>query len=615
VTDRIFTLLLLLSLCWNCAQQSSPTGGPRDETPPAVVESIPPNYSTYFNARKIQITFDEYLVLDNVNQQLVVSPPMEKKPEVKLRKKSLIIQIEDTLKENTTYTFNFGNAIKDLHEGNRLLNFEYVFSTGPVLDSLSVKGTLKYAEDLSVPDEPVTIMLYDNLRDSVPLTDIPLYVARSGDSGVFSVNNLRADTFKVFALKDGNYNLLFDLPTEEIAFLDTSLIVNAEFARSLFERTMVPDSTREPEGLPDTLTAGVPVPEFALMPPGEIDTVSTTADTLEGAGPDYNSIYIDLLLFTEEKEIQYIVNDARDNRRLLQLAFARPLTDSFRYRFLTPGIDGRIDVLEDFSAGRDSLNLWLIDSLDYKRDTITLGLSYTVKDTSQLFVTRMDTLLFTFRERKAKSKKEKPETEDGLRITTIRKRGEHDLNKNLLLDLNVPLKEIRDSLIHLYKVSDSVEIEIPFRAVKDPEIPTRGWIEAEWESITWYRLLVLPGAVESIYDLEHDTIDVPFRTRDTEFYGRILLGLQHVHNPVIIQLISRDQVIRQQTVETDGQYEFAFLQPREYTIKFIHDLNGNGRWDTGNYLKKQQPEPVEFVEKPINVRSNWDHEVNMIMQK
>ena len=148
--------------------RGSPTGGPRDVDPPEVVESDPPNYSVQFKAKKILITFNEYIVLDNVNQQLIVSPPMEEKPEVKLRKKTLIIEFEEDLKENTTYTFNFGNAIKDLHEGNKLQNFEYVFSTGEVLDSMSVRGTLRYAETLAKPEDPITVMLYSDSRDSVP---------------------------------------------------------------------------------------------------------------------------------------------------------------------------------------------------------------------------------------------------------------------------------------------------------------------------------------------------------------------------------------------------------------------------------------------------------------
>ena len=160
---RYIFLLLLIVFCWNCAQQGSPKGGPKDEAPPRVLESQPLNYSTRFKAKKIIITFDEYIVLDNVNQELIVSPPMEEKPEVKLRKKSMVIEFEEALKDSTTYTFNFGSAIKDLHEGNKLLNYEYVFSTGDVLDSLSVRGTLKYAEDLSVPVDQISIMLYKDL--------------------------------------------------------------------------------------------------------------------------------------------------------------------------------------------------------------------------------------------------------------------------------------------------------------------------------------------------------------------------------------------------------------------------------------------------------------------
>ncbi|MEN8155797.1 MAG: Ig-like domain-containing protein [Bacteroidota bacterium] len=604
---RIISPFILIAFCWNCAQQGSPTGGPRDEDPPVVLESIPANYSTRFEAKKIHITFDEYIVLDNVNQELVVSPPMEEKPEVKLRKKTLIIEFEEELLDSTTYTFNFGSAIKDLHEGNKLLNYEYVFSTGDVLDSLSVRGTLKYAENLTVPEEPITIMLYRELGDSVPITNIPLYVGRSDDSGVFSVNNLRPDIYKVFALKDGNYNLLFDLPTEEIGFLDSSLIVNAELARSLLE---------------ETDTTAFHVDTIAPVPNGETPVTDTTVsdveqDSIKRGGPDYSSIYIDMLMFTEEMETQYITNDLRDDPRLIQVTFARPLTDSFNYRFLGAEQGDRVEVLELFSTRRDSLSLWLRDSLDYRNDTLVMALNYTVKDTAHRYVTQSDTLLFTYREKRSKgeSKKPKEEKEEKLTITTIRAGGEQDLNRSLKLDLPLPLKAFTDSLVMLYHIPDSVEIAVPFKIHPDTAMPTRGWIDVEWESFSKYRLLLLPGAVSSIYDLDHDTLDISFKTRDIEYYGQILMTLDHVHNPVIIQLLNKEKVVRQQTVTSDGVYAFSYLVPQDYRIKFIHDLNGNGRWDTGKYLRKLQPEPVEFVPKTITVRSNWDHDVTISLEK
>jgi len=614
VSIRALSIVILTALCWSCAQQGSPSGGPRDEDPPMVLESVPANYSTWFEAKKIQITFDEYIVLENVNQELIVSPPMEEKPEVRLKGKTLIIQFEEELKDSTTYTFNFGSAIKDLHEGNKLLNFEYVFSTGEVLDSLSVKGTLKYAKDLTAPTEAVTIMLYEKLLDSLPLKEIPLYVGRSDDSGVFSVNNLKADTFKVFALKDGNYNLLFDLPTEEIGFLDTGLILNAELIRSFMEA----ESSDSASWVSDSLVAA---PVFEVVEDLNMvndstqfaaDSISMVSDSLR---PDYSSIYIDMLLFMEDAEIQYIMEEQREDRRKILFAFAQPLTDSFSYRFMGKAADRSIDLLEVFSVRRDSLTLWLKDSVDYKNDSLIMELSYTVKDSSNLFVTQTDTLFMSFREKTVKNKKGKEKEPEKLKISTIRNKGELNLNTNLNLVLDLPLESFRDSLISLWHIPDTVEIPIPFRTRADTLVPTLGWIDAEWESAASYRIQLLPGAVSSIYDLEHDTIDLAFRTRDIEYYGQILLTIEDVSNPVIIQLTGKDMVVRKLKVYESGLYTFSYLSPGDYGIKIIHDLNDNGKWDTGKYMLKLQPEPVEILPRTIKVRSNWDHDVTMKLEK
>ena len=589
---RSFCFLLFAGFCLGCAQVGSPSGGPRDKNPPQLLESDPPNYSIRFEAKKIQITFDEYIVLESVNQELIVSPPMEEQPEVKLRKKTLIIEFEEELKENTTYTFNFGNAIKDLHEGNKLQNFEYVFSTGDILDSLSVKGTLRYAETLKKPKEAISIMLYSDLRDSVPLTEIPMYVGRSDDSGVFSVNNLRPGEYKVFALKDGNNNFLFDLPSEEIAFLDTSLTVNTDFVMQLL---------------------GIEALDSIAMP---VDTSSRTAsDTIPDLGPDLTSVYIDLMLFTEPSDIQYLSDYMREDRRKLLTTFALPLSDSFQYDFLLEEGE-EISFLEDFSDLRDSLTLWVIDSLHYKKDSLWMALKYTVKDTAEKYVSQHDTLIFTYKEQTSKKRKKSTSVSvEKLELTTIRKRGFQDLHHKLGLSLNFPLEKVTDSLISLYHIPDSVELPVPFEVEADSVLLNRALLSVNWESAANYRLEILPGALASIYPLEHDTIDVSFETRDTEYYGQILLKLTNVNHRVLVQLLSKQKVISVREVDADGQYVFPNLSPREYTFKFIHDLNENGRWDTGEYLEKRQPEPVEFLPGNIEVRSNWDHDVSMILQK
>jgi hypothetical protein len=431
-------------------------------------------------------------------------------------------------------------------------------------------------------------------------------VGKSDDSGVFSVNNLRPNVYKLFALKDGNNNLLFDLPTEEIAFLDTSLILNAEFTRSLLMASGKIDSTVliDTVNIVDSLT-------------GFVDTTDVVTDSIKESGPDLNSIYVDLLLFMEETNIQYITDYSRDQRRKLEMVFSMPLTDSFNYRPISELPDEDIELLEYFSPRRDSLTLWIKDSMDYKKDTLEIELNFTVKDTTDQYVIQKDTLMFSFREKNSKKKKEGSEEneKEKLHISTIRNNRQQHLNQPLVIDLEFPLLGFNDSLISLYHISDSVEIPEPFQVLTDSLLLTRGWISANWKSAEQYRMVLLPGAITSIYPLEHDTIDVTFKTRNIEYYGQILLNLENVKNHVIIQLINKDKVIRERGVNNPGLYNFSYLSPEDYNIKFIHDLNGNGKWDTGKYMEKLQPEPVELLPVGITVRSNWDHDITMKLEK
>ena len=246
----------------------------------------------------------------------------------------------------------------------------------------------------------------------------------------------------------------------------------------------------------------------------------------------------------------------REDARKILIAFARPLTDSFNYRFLTKEGDPDIDFLEIFSYQKDSLTIWLKDSTVYKNDTLTLELNYTVKDSMELNITRTDTLLMTFRKRISKQKKDTNPPEEKLTISTLRDKGDLDLNANLKLEFNIPLVGIQDSLIHLWQIPDSVEVPLPFHAKIDSMVPSRAWIDARWEEITNYHLQILPGAFTSLYELEHDTLDISFRTRDSEYYGQVLLTLYGVSSPVIIQLTSREQVVRQLRIYKSGLVYF-----------------------------------------------------------
>ena len=203
----------------SCASKLSPTGGPKDEQPPASTGSIPPDYSVNFKSKTISITFNEFIQLNDVQKQLIVSPLMDPFPDITVRRKTLKIRVPDTLKVNTTYTMNFGEAIADIHEGNVARNFQYVFSTGSILDSLEVKGTVFQAVNLKT-EKDVLVMLYgDSIsNDSLPYQSLPSYFARTDSAGHFKIRNISPGTYKIFALKDGDNNYRFNRQDEAVAF-------------------------------------------------------------------------------------------------------------------------------------------------------------------------------------------------------------------------------------------------------------------------------------------------------------------------------------------------------------------------------------------------------------
>ena len=239
------SLLLTAFLAQRCANAVAPTGGPKDNTPPVVVEAVPENNSANFNGKKIEITFDEYITLENANQNVLISPPLSEKPDIKLHNKTVVVKFKESLAPNTTYTINFGSAIKDLHEGNLFKDFVYSFATGDHIDTLSVKGNVLSAADKK-PVENAYVGLYaadlDNVYD-LPMSDKPNYITKTDKEGRFSLNGLADKNYLIFALKDVNSNLYFDQPNEEVAFLDSLVHPNDSISHNLYMFTEV-DSTQ-----------------------------------------------------------------------------------------------------------------------------------------------------------------------------------------------------------------------------------------------------------------------------------------------------------------------------------------------------------------------------------
>lgn len=239
-------LLLFLSvvlLLASCAKRGSITGGDKDVMPPKVVSSSPKNGSTNFNEKEIKITFNEFIKVKDLQKNLIVSPPM-KTPITVLPQggvsKYLTIKINDTLKDNTTYSFNFGQSIVDNNEGNVLQQLKYVFATGTALDSLTVEGTIKDSYEKEIPNF-VNVMLYEvdeKYNDSIIYKEVPRYITNTLDSTkTFKIENVKAGKYKLFALKEATTNYKFDPKKDRIGFYDQTITVpdKAIFELELFK--------------------------------------------------------------------------------------------------------------------------------------------------------------------------------------------------------------------------------------------------------------------------------------------------------------------------------------------------------------------------------------------
>lgn len=252
---KVLLRLLLLSLTsfllWQCANPGRPEGGPRDEDPPTLVpEKSSRNYKINYEKAPIELAFNEWVEIRDAFNQVIISPPLEYKYELSIKGKTIIFEFDEReeLRENATYTINFGEAIQDITERNPAQDVRYVFSTGDYIDSLSVRGIIVDAKT-SEPIEGALFLLYENTADSVVRTERPFYFGRTDVEGQFIIRNVKAATFKGFALLDNNLNYLFDQAQEAIGFPDSLLLVSDSLQPSVSIRMFN-------EVLPLRVTAG-----------------------------------------------------------------------------------------------------------------------------------------------------------------------------------------------------------------------------------------------------------------------------------------------------------------------------------------------------------------------
>jgi hypothetical protein len=209
--NKFFWVVILFFIS-SCANKVTPTGGAKDEVAPQLLNSVPANNSINFNSSEITLNFDEYIQLNDASGQILISPIPDKAPIIKANKKSLVISFDSLLQPNTTYAINFGRSIADVHEGNVNDTISYVFSTGGIIDSLFIVGTVKEAETLK-PSAKYSLLLYaivDRTNLDSLLKNKPTYFGKTDEKGFFKINNLKKGSYYIVAVDDKNNNYLVD---------------------------------------------------------------------------------------------------------------------------------------------------------------------------------------------------------------------------------------------------------------------------------------------------------------------------------------------------------------------------------------------------------------------
>jgi uncharacterized protein (DUF2141 family) len=583
-----------LSLAY-CANQGSLTGGPKDEKPPEIVTSEPANFSTHFKASRVEITFDEYIDLKDISKQLVVSPPMAKKPEIKKNGRKLEILFKDSLLPNRTYALNFGDALTDLNEGNPIKNFQYVFSTGASLDSLQVAGIVLNALD-GKPAEDILVMLYSGDADSLPLKTIPLYISRTGKDGRFTLKNLAGGKYKIFALKDGNTNYKFDMPSEAVAFTDSLISPSV---------VMTPKS--------DSLK---PVND-TLLPLK--DSLAVKKDSIAAPKPDpgYHFIpdNIELHMFTEVKPNQYLAGAERPMRNQIRIRF-NERTDSLRIEF--PGLNtDSMALAVEWTEEPDTIDFWIDNPAVAARDSIEAILLYPGYDSIGRLITKRDTVRLRY---KPAAKPATAPKKDFTVSVSVEGTKMLEFGKSLIITTSHPFIQLDTTRIRLVSGNDSTAREVPYRMTHDS---LSGWVlngspvrqahpriirlDAPFMADSSYRITLLPGVFTNLAGAKNDSLDVRFKMKGRDLYGTVKIILPDLQGHGIIELNdSRSKVVASHRMNGAGTAVFDLLAPGKYTARLIFDSNGNGRWDTGRYIKHIQPEKVMTFTKELNVKANWE---------
>lgn len=574
---RLLYGMLLLTVIYSCANIGSPNGGLYDETPPKFVSSTPVPNQINYTGKKIEILFDELIQIEKPSENVIITPPQMELPVIRSAGKKAVIELKDTLKPNTTYTIDFTNSISDNNEKNVFENFSFAFSTGDIIDTLEVSGVLLNAENLE-PMPGITIGLHNNLEDSAFVKLPFVRTSRTNDKGQFTIRNITPGTYHIFALNDVNRDYKFDQPGEDIAFLDSVIVPS-------FELTTRQDTTWK-----DSLT---------------IDTIRTVGYTR--FFPDN----IELRLFKEKFERQYMVKPERPDEKYFTLRFNTKLD--------TVPVPVPINFTPEDSTwyfvqqteGGTAVNYRLADSTVWKQDTLQVQVSYPKSDSLNILRPQTDTVQLVLRRRPAEKKKKKKKDEPdpivflGMQVDAP---SSMDLFDTISVTFNEPVLDINKEMFFLDQKIDTVWNTVDFDFFPDSTNSLNYFIRRPWKYGEEYRIEVDSAAIHSLYGKWNDFFTGEFKIKKEDEYGYLYLNINGVDTTAFVELLSSgDAPVRKAKVK-DGGVLFMDLKPDKYYARIVIDTNGNGVWDTGNYIEKRQPEEVYYSPKMYEIMQNWQVE-------
>ncbi len=581
--------IIVAALAWiviisSCANPGMPTGGAKDTIPPVLLKTEPGYRTLNYKGDDVRLTFNEYLAIEDISESLVISPPMIKKPIIRTKSKTLVIEFNEDLKDSTTYSLDFKSSVADNNEKNPIENFRFSFSTGSVFDSLRVSGRLMNAFNLEPIDKGL-VLLHKNLHDSAFFRTRPDYIAKTDKEGIFMIDNIAPGTYHLFSLSDGNNNLLYDEGAEEMAFEDSLIIPSSEFVE-------------------------------------EMDTIYTANDTVVVMGKTHfypDPIY--LHQFTEDIFDQYLDKYSRDTRYKCTFVFNESVEDTFRLNLINNDASNWYQT--EYNENIDSLTVWITDTTVARLDTLFMEVDYFQLDTLNQLYLQKDTIEMNFTDKEdsksAKKKKPKdgeeeaPEPVFQFNFQTDINSSVVELNNNIGILAPEPIFTFDSTKIVLYFADDTLKKPLNFNFEKDSIEYRKYMVSYKWEPGSVYILEIDSAAAVNIYGVTSKKLKSKFTAREEDYYGTVTLSLTGIEMPVIAQLVSNndaEKVVVQKITNEDGKIVFDYLKPEKYKAKIIFDRNGNGKWDTGSYQDNFQPERVLYINEVVKVRSNWEKEFN-----